>query len=442
MSELSRTVGALTTAGSAPSQQQPQAAATSQQSSTPPAAASSTPPQQQAASSSTPPAPVATSSTPPPAQNPAPSSSTPPPAAPSSSSSSSSPPPAVAPSSSTPPAAPQNSSSNPPGAAPGQPTTTSPNAVPVPGTTAPGQQNPGTPVVTVTPSNSVTTIEVITAIHTSPGGPANSASSATASSSSTPAAINPGGDGGGGGISQPAQVAIGVVVPIAAIALLALVGLWWWRKRKARQQSEEERRKEVEDYAYNPNAGPTAPAVGLADSYEMRDGEAGYRGWGSTPVAGSMGRKASTTMSGGMTAATLSDGGDGNGNGNGHTRGNLSDGKADSHFTDSSSPDGEILGAMGPSAAANRNGDVRRGPSNASSSYSATGRSEGSDGGMFPNGGGYYDQYAQNPYCGADQQAQEAGGPAVIRDNPARRSTRIENPSHYPQQSAGIAQNF
>ncbi|KAG6088812.1 hypothetical protein E4U30_005176 [Claviceps sp. LM220 group G6] len=441
MSELSRTVGALTTGGSAPSQQQPQAAAvTSQQSSTPPAAASSTPPQQQAASSSTPPAPAATSSTPPPAQNPPPSSSTPPPAAASSSSSSSPPPPAAAPSSSTPPAAPPSSSSTPPAAAPAQPTTTSPNAVPVPGTTAPGQQNPGTPVVTVTPSNSVTTIEVITAIKTSPGGPANSASSASASSSSTPAAINPGGDGGGGGISQPAQVAIGVVVPIAAIALLALVGLWWWRKRKARQQSEEERRKEVEDYAYNPNAGPTAPAVGLADSYEMRDGEAGYRGWGNTPVAGSTGRKASTTMSGGMTAATLSDGGDVNGNG--HTRGNLSDGKADSHFTDSSSPDGGILGAMGPSAAANRNGDVRRGPSNASSSYSATGRSEGSDGGMFPNGGGYYDQYAQNPYCGTDQQAQEASGPAVIRDNPARRSTRIENPSHYPQQSAGIAQNF
>ncbi|KAG5968278.1 hypothetical protein E4U58_001920 [Claviceps cyperi] len=430
MSELSRTVGALTTGGSTPSQQQPQ------RSSTPPAAASSTPPQQQAASSSTPQASAAISSTSPPAQNLPPSSSTPPAA----SSSSSSPPPAAAPSSSTPPAALPSSSSTPPGAAPAQPTTTLPNAVPVPGTTAPGQQNPGTPVVTVTPSNSVTTTEVITAIKTSLGGPANSASSASASSSSTPAAINPGGDGGGGGISQPAQVAIGVVVPIAAIALLALVGLWWWRKRKARQQSEEERRKEVEDYAYNPNAGPTAPVVGLADSYEMRDGEAGYRGWGNTPVAGSTGRKASTTMSGGMTAATLSDGGDGNGNG--HTRGNLSDGKADSHFTDSSSPDGEILGAMGPSAAANRNGDVRRGPSNASSSYSATGRSEGSDGGMFPNGGGYYDQYAQNPYCGAGQQAQEASGPAVIRDNPARRSTRIENPSHHPQQSAGIAQNF
>ena len=61
----------------------------------------------------------------------------------------------------------------------------------------------------------------------------------------------------------------------------------------------------------------------------------------------------------------------------------------------------EILGAMGPSAANNRN-DVRRGPSNASSSYSAAGRSDGSDGGAaasYGNGGTYYDQYGQNPYA-------------------------------------------
>jgi hypothetical protein len=229
-------------------------------------------------------------------------------------------------------------------------------------------------------------------------------------------------------------VAIGVVVPIAAIALLALVGLFWWRKRRARQESEEERRKEVEDYSYNPNADPTIPAVGLgADAYEMRDeGGSGYRGWGSTTVAGSMGRKASTTMSGGMTAGTFSDGG--------HTRGNLSETRTDPTLDGSSSPEGEILGAMGPSAANNRGVDVRRGPSNASSSYSATGRSEGSDGGMYANGGAYYDQYGQNPYT--DQRAQELPGQAVIRDNPARRNTRIENPAHFPQQSAGIAQNF
>ncbi|KAJ3478044.1 hypothetical protein NLG97_g8679 [Lecanicillium saksenae] len=88
---------------------------------------------------------------------------------------------------------------------------------------------------------------------------------------------------------------------------------------------------------------------------------------------------------------------------------------------------------MGPSAANNR-ADVRRGPSNASSSYSATGRSEGSDGGMYGGGAAaFYEQYSQGAY---------GDGGAVIRDNPARRNTQIENSSHYPQQSAGIAQNF
>lgn len=229
-----------------------------------------------------------------------------------------------------------------------------------------------------------------------------------------------------------------MVVPIAAIALLAILGLWWWRKRKARQESEEERRKEVEDYAYNPNADPSAPALPLdPDSYEMRDGDAGYRGWGTTTVGGSMGRKASTTMSGGMTVGTLSDGG----GGGGHTRGKPSDANTEFNPDGSSTTEGEILGVLGPAVGNNRNGDVRRGASNASSSYSATGHSEGSDVGLYGNGASYYDQYAQTPY-GTEQRGQESAGSAVIRDNPARRNTRIENPSHYPQQSAGIAQNF
>lgn len=142
----------------------------------------------------------------------------------------------------------------------------------------------------------------------------------------------------------------------------------------------------------------------------------GYRGWGSTTAAGSVGRKASTTLSnpGAFSDATTAraphDGHDGN-----------------------SSQEGEILGAMGPSAANNR-ADVRRGPSNASSSYSATGRSEGSDSGLYGGGpAAYYDQYSQGAY---------GDGGAVIRDNPARRNTQIENTSHFPQQSAGIAQNF
>lgn len=114
------------------------------------------------------------------------------------------------------------------------------------------------------------------------------------------------------------------------------------------------------------------------------------------------------------------------------------------------SPEGEILGAMGPSAANNR-GDVRRGPSNASSSYSAAGRSDGSgDGAIGVAYGGqnpYYDQYGGNPYTDNDEYGGHptgAGGQPVIRDVMARRNTRIENPAHYPQQTAqpGISQNF
>jgi hypothetical protein len=234
------------------------------------------------------------------------------------------------------------------------------------------------------------------------------------------------------------------VVPIVAVALLVLAGIFFWRKRKQRKDAEEQRRKEVDDNGYNPNAdpGPTVPAVG-GGAYEMReDGSAGYRGWGTTTLAGSTGRKASTTMSGGATysdaaasptrAAAVSD-----------TR------SGEPLMGDvPPSPEGEILGAMGPSAANNR-ADVRRGPSNASSSYSATGRSDGSGdapiGVAYGGGGQYYDQYGSgNPYTDNAYSGPpaEAGGSPVIRDVTARRNTRIENPAHYPQQTAGISQNF
>jgi hypothetical protein len=238
-------------------------------------------------------------------------------------------------------------------------------------------------------------------------------------------------------LSQGSKVAIGVVVPIAAIAILALVVLFWWKKRRSRKEAAEERRKEVEDYAYNPNADPTVPSV-LGDGYEMReDASSGYRGWGNTTI-GSNGRKASTTMSGGQIGQAYSDVPT-----SPTTRGNASDGRSNDPLMDGSySPEGEILGAMGPNASNNRGADVHRGPSNASSSYSAA-RSEGSDP-MGPSyaGGAYYDQYAQNnPYGDSYNNGQPPSAP-VIRDNPARRNTRIENPSHYPQQSAGISQNF
>jgi hypothetical protein len=239
---------------------------------------------------------------------------------------------------------------------------------------------------------------------------------------------------------------VAVVVPIAAVAILVLAGIFLWRKRKQRKDAEEQRRKEVEDYGYNPNADPTIPAI-AGTAYEMReDGSSGYRGWGNTTLAGSTGRKASTTMSGGA-GASYSDAAS-------PTRAAVSDTRSGEPLMGEvpPSPEGEILGAMGPSAANNR-ADVRRGPSNASSSYSAAGRSDGSgDGPIGVAYGGnnqYYDQYDQygggNPYTDnayGGGHPVEAGGSPVIRDVTARRNTRIENPAHYPQQTAGISQNF
>lgn len=234
-----------------------------------------------------------------------------------------------------------------------------------------------------------------------------------------------------------------MVVPIAAVALLVLAAIYLWRKRKQRKEAEEQRRKEVEDYGYNPNADPAIPDVAAAGGpFEMKeDGSSGYRGWGSTTLAGSTGRKASTTMSGGAAGAAYSDA-------TSPTRGNISDTRSGEPLMHdgSQSPEGEILGAMGPSAAGNR-GDVHRGPSNASSSYSAAARSDGSgEGGVgvaYGGGPGYYDQYGNsNPYSDGRQGPTELGAQPIIRDVTARRNTQIENPAHYPQQTAGISQNF
>ncbi|KAI1093452.1 hypothetical protein F5B19DRAFT_491533 [Rostrohypoxylon terebratum] len=250
-----------------------------------------------------------------------------------------------------------------------------------------------------------------------------------------------------GAIAEPAKIAVAVVVPIAAVALLVIGGIFFWRKRKQRRDAAEERRKEVEDYSYNPNNDPTLPDMGAggAGAYEMKEdgGSSGYRGWGSTTLAGSTGRKASTTMSGGAAGVAYSDA-------TSPTRGNFSDTRSGDGLMGegSQSPqEGEILGAMGPGATDNRGngeGNVHRGPSNASSSYSAAGRSDGSgeNAGSY-SGPAYLDQYGgNNPYADGAYGQQQLGGQPVIRDNPARRNTRIENPSHYPQQSAGISQNF
>jgi len=253
------------------------------------------------------------------------------------------------------------------------------------------------------------------------------------------------------GLGTGGTIAVAVVVPIVAVALIVLAGLFFWRKRKQRKDAEELRRKEVEEYGYNPNNDPTLPAVGAAGSdgpFEMReDGSSGYRGWGTTAVASS-GRKASTTLSAGQSAGGI---GMAYSEGTSPTHGPVSDAPSDNPLVDGSgrplSGETEALGALGPAASGNRSGDINRGPSNASSSYSAANRSDGS-GDAPVAGGAYYNQYdTGNPYgdtqYGSPPQGRaEMSGQPVIRDVQARRNTRIENPSHFPQQSAGISQNF
>ncbi|KAG9243963.1 hypothetical protein BJ878DRAFT_422433, partial [Calycina marina] len=250
------------------------------------------------------------------------------------------------------------------------------------------------------------------------------------------------------GVHGAGTIAVAVVVPIVAVTLLVLGGIFLWRKRKARKEAEEQRRKEVEDYGYNPNNDPTNPQLGTAGSdgpFEMREeGASGYRGWGTTAVPSSTGRKASTTLSGGQASGGI---GMAYSEGTSQT-GGVSDNRSDHHLVGEGSPtsEGEPLGAMGPAASGNRISDINRGTSNASSSYSAANRSDGSGEIGGPGGVYGYNQYeAGNPYneqYGSHSGRTEIPAQPIIRDVQARRNTRIENPSHFPQQSAGISQNF
>ncbi|CAH0059351.1 unnamed protein product [Clonostachys solani] len=317
----------------------------------------------------------------------------------------------------------QPTTSNPPTSAPSSSAAASSSAPASSQAPVTSSAAPSTFVTTIIPTDGGSTQTSVVVVTSTING-VDSTASSTSSSTSSPS-LTPGDSSGSGssGLKTDAKVAIGVVVPIAGIALIAIAALFFWRKRKARLAAEEERRKEVEDYSYNPNADPTIPGV-VDGGYEMNeDTSGGYRGWGTTTLASSNGRKASTTLSGGKNA-----------------------------YSDPASPtqapigvarsDGEILGAM------NNNGNSRavgvdRGPSNASSSYSAANRSDGSDiqGGVsYGQGATYYDVQDQEPYT--DGHYHDTPAQPVIRDNPARRNTRIENTSHYPQQSAGISQNF
>lgn len=304
-------------------------------------------------------------------------------------------------------------------------------------------------VVTITSSSSQTTA----------APPTTTSSSSTTSSSTTPASLQ--GDGSGSsksssGLSAGGKTAIAVVVPVVVVAILVIAGIFLWRKRKQRKNEEEQRRKEMEDYGYNPNNDPTLPAVGGVSGSQMAEDESGYRGWGGTQATSN--RKASTTISGGMTGG-LSDttsqpgGYHSPGSPSFGTDGNSADplmagaaggaaGAAAMHRRETMESDN--VGALGSGPAANQNRGVQRGPSNASSSYSAGERHSGDA--PIPVNGQYDEGFGQeNPYyqAGPYDGGAYGGAQPIVRDVQARRNTRIENPSVRPQQgNSGIAQNF
>lgn len=240
-----------------------------------------------------------------------------------------------------------------------------------------------------------------------------------------------------------------VVVPVVVVALLVLAGLFLWRRRKQKKNAEEARRKEVEDYGFNPNNDPTLPAVAADGHSEMVEDQSGYRGWGNTM---SSNRKPSTTLSGGHTQGQLSDSGSNGAYASSPTGAAHSDGYSGDnlvHNRDTMSSDD--LGALGaaPAAGANRNNDMRRGPSNASSSYSAGNRSDHSadagigqaySGESYPNLASQYSLGQHGPY--GDGSYGGGDGMPVVRDVSARRNTRIEQAGGYQQGNSGIAQNF
>lgn len=305
---------------------------------------------------------------------------------------------------------------------------------------------------TTPPGANSPTVVVITSTGTVTSSEANAASS-SASSSSSATAISNGGDkgksGGSGKLGTGGITAIAVVIPIAVIALLVGLGIWYWRRRKSQKEVEEQRRKEVEDYSYNPNGDPTLPAVGSEAPQMAEDANSGYRGWGTTTTSN---RKASTNMSGGHTQQ-LSDSGNSYGapvspSGN-HSDGHSSDPLVHNRDTMNS----DDLGALGvaPAAAAGNQGGIRRGPSNASSAYSAGGRSDHSD--DIPpvpapnqqydyNPGQGYGYSQHGPYGDGTYGGGQDPSMPVVRDLNARRNTQIRPGGAYQQGNSGIAQNF
>jgi hypothetical protein len=254
---------------------------------------------------------------------------------------------------------------------------------------------------------------------------------------------------------------VAVVVPVVAVALIVSALLFLLRRHRRKRAAEEDRRKEVEEYGYNPNQDPTLPAIATAaDKGPYETGQAeGYRGWGQTPLAAA-GRKLPTMSSGnGHVGAAYSEGGNSPPGTFSQTTGPASD----VHSGDSliqnphhpEDPNALSVTGGGPATGENKQLDIHRGASNASSQYSAGARSELSGEGPIPVGPGHPQYYGNDgPYevegnyhpggaYGEGAYQPYGGGQPVIRDVQARRNTRIENPTVFPQQeNAGISRNF
>ncbi|KAF3936404.1 hypothetical protein ABW19_dt0202465 [Dactylella cylindrospora] len=374
---------------------------------------------------------------------------------------------------------PPTSTAEPPPTTTEEPTTSTPEPTTEPTTESPSSTTSVT-VITVTPTESSETTITLTTTSSDPESSSSqlttsTSSSSTSSSATISATSVP--STGGGGLSQPAKIAIAIIIPIFAVALIAFLGIFFWRRYRKRKDSEEMRRKEVEEYGYNPNkdapgaGGAILAAGGGAPHHpDIAEADSGYRGWGST--AG--GRKASAPLSTGATNTTGVPYGstgfaDAGANGGqpyvppnqaelygspvvvggaaaaggaaalGVARSN-SDGKqnADRHSNSPllSSPtqrpstaDSSTIGAAAMNGPSELDDGLHRGDSVASSRYTnATHQSDGSDVNtpVGPNsnrnyqaGGGndYYNDVA-NPYANGDYDYQEQGPEPVYQQPP------------------------
>lgn len=220
--------------------------------------------------------------------------------------------------------------------------------------------------------------------------------------------------------------------------------------------AEEQRKAEIEDYGFNPNQDPTlATATHPETGSEMAEDNSGYRGWGTTSTAQ---RKTSTTLGSGSRGAAGAAAGTGlsetsstqGGNAYTHTPSDepMQNGEG---IATGVSAGGVAGGAMGAAANRRRSNDpsnIHRGPSNASSAYSAGAeRTDALEEMPGDAPAPYY--HEEGPYNYIDAQAQQGpygdgtyhpSGQPVIRNVQARRNTRIERAPTYP--NVGIAQNF